>query len=147
MADPKEETRRSIEMFNQGKFDEWAERFADDIELVTPMAGRLKGKEAAKAYFAQTHGSFPGLQVNPSKIVADGDTVVVEYTVTGTNKGPTHMPTGETIPPTNKTITIASLDISTLDANGKVKSLHQYFDVAGALQQLGLVPAPAAARS
>jgi len=148
MADSKQMARQSIDAFNEGKLDEWMKTVAEDAELVTPMAGTIKGREAIKGYFEQMRETFPDAHLEVHKIVAEGNTVVVEYTFTGTHKGPMLTPTGETIPPTNRILSGPALDIAVIDDQGMLKSLHQYFDTASGLQQLGLMPAPAgAARS
>ena len=147
MANPKELTRQSIEFFNQGKLDEWLKVLADDAEVISPLGGTVKGKEAIKAFFAQTLKSFPDAKVNIGQLVAEGNVVAIEYVFTGTNTGPTTLPTGEQVPPTNRKISSPSVDIATFDGSGRLKSLHQYFDMAGAMQQLGMAPAPAEARS
>jgi len=147
MADSKQIARQAIEWFNQGKLDEWSKTIAEDAELFTPMAGTIKGRDAIKGYFAQMRETFPDGKVTVHKMVAEGNTVSIEYTFTGTHKGPMLTPTGETIPPTNRTLAGPALDIAVLDDNGMFTSLHQYFDTASGLQQLGLMPAPAAARA
>jgi steroid delta-isomerase-like uncharacterized protein len=145
MADVKQIARQSIDAFNQGKLDEWGKTVAEDAELVTPMAGTIKGREAIKGYFKQMRETFPDAHLDVHNVIAEGKTVVIEYTFTGTQKGPMSTPTGETIPPTNKTLSGPALDIGTVDDKGMLTSLHQYFDTARGLQQLGLMPAPAAA--
>ncbi len=147
MADPKQVARQSIELFNQGKIDEWARTVRDDAELVTPMGGTFKSRDAIVGYFKQMRQTFPDMQLDVHKIVAEGNTIAVEYTFTGTNKGPMQLPTGETIPATNRTLSGPALDIAEIDDQGKLKSLHQYFDTAPGLQQLGLMPQPVAARA
>jgi steroid delta-isomerase-like uncharacterized protein len=145
MADLKQMARQSIDAFNQGKLDDWMKTVAEDAELVTPMAGTIKGREAIKGYFEQMRKAFPDAKVTVHKMVAEGNTCVTEYTFTGTNRGPMRLPTGDTIPATNKAISSLALDIGVVDESGQLKSLHQYFDTASALQQLGLMPAPTAA--
>ena len=147
MADPKQVARQSIDFFNQGKVDEWGKTVRDDAELVTPMAGTVKGRDAVLAYFKQMRQTFPDARVDIHKILAEGNTTVVEYTFTGTNKGPMQLPTGETIPATNKALSGPGLDIAEVDDQGRLKSLRQYFDTARGLQQLGLAPQPAAVRA
>jgi steroid delta-isomerase-like uncharacterized protein len=147
MADSKQIARQAIEWFNQGKLDEWIKTVAEDAELFTPMAGTIKGRDAIRGYFAQMRETFPDAKVTIHKMVAEGNTCVTEYTFTGTNRGPMRLPTGDTIPATNKTISGLALDIGVIDDSGQLKSLHQYFDTASGLQQLGLMPAPAAART
>lgn len=147
MADAKQQARKSIEAFNKGNLDEWMKTVADDAEVVTPMAGTLKGRDAIKGYFAQMRETFPDSHLDVHKMIAEGNTVVVEYTFTGTHKGPMRTPTGETIPATNKTLSGPALDIAVIGDDGKLKSLRQYFDTARGLQQLGLMPQPSAARN
>ncbi len=147
MADAKQMARQSIDAFNRGKLDEWGKTVAEDAELVTPMAGTIKGRDAIKGYFEQMRLTFPDAHIDVHNVIAEGNTVVVEYTFTGTHKGPMRTATGETIPPTNKTLSGPALDIGVADEKGQLKSLHQYFDTARGLQQLGLMPAPTAARA
>jgi steroid delta-isomerase-like uncharacterized protein len=147
MADAKQMARRSIDSFNKGNLDDWIKTVADDAELVTPMAGTIKGRDAIKGCFVQMRQTFPDAHLDVHKMIAEGNTVVVEYTFTGTHKGPMLTPTGDAIPPTNKTLSGPALDLAVIDDNGQLKSLRQYFDTARGLQQLGLMPAPAAARS
>lgn len=145
MADLKEMTRKSIELFNQNRIADWINEFTEDAELVTPLRGSTKGREAIKANFAQMYESYPDIKVTAKRIINEGNTVVLEYVVTGTNTGPLRLSTGDVLPPTNKKIEVPAVDVATLDAQGKFISIRQYWDVAGALQQLGLMPAPAAA--
>ncbi len=144
MADAKEFVRRQIELFNQGKVDEAMKDWADDAELVTPLTAPLKGREAIAAYWRQMRETFPDAKVTIHRVVAEGDTVVTESTFTGTNTGPLRLPTGETLPATNKRLTGPALDIGTI-VNGKVTSLRQYWDRVPGMVQLGLMPAPAGA--
>ena len=147
MADPKQQARQSIDSFNRGKLDEWIKNVSPDAELITPMAGTIKGRDAIKGYFEQVRTTFPDARLDVRNIIAEGNTVVVEYTFTGTQKGPMQLPTGDSIPPTNKTLSGPELDIAVLDDKGQLKSLRQYFDMARAMQQLGLMPQTAAART
>jgi steroid delta-isomerase-like uncharacterized protein len=147
MADLKEKTRNAIELFNQHRIDEWLRDFTDDAELVTPLAGRVKGRDAIKAYYAQMLESYPDMKVTAQRILNEGNVIVLEYTVTATNTGPLRLPTGEALPPSNKKLEVPAVDIATNDANARITSIHTYFDVASALQQVGLMPAPAAARA
>jgi steroid delta-isomerase-like uncharacterized protein len=144
MVDAKQMARQSIDAFNQGKLDDWMKTVAEDAELVTPMAGTIKGREAIKGYFEQMRETFPDAKVTIHKMVAEGNTCVTEYTFTGTHKGPMVTATGDTIPPTNRAISGPAMDIGVLDDKGMLTSLRQYFDTANALQQLGLMPAPTA---
>ena len=142
MGDAKEFVRKQIELFNQGKIDDVVRDWADDAELVTPMAPPLKGRQAIAQYWKQMKESFPDAKVTVHRMIAEGDTTVTEYTFTGTNTGPLFMPSGEKLPATGKRVDGPAIDIG-ITENGKVKSLHQYFDTVPGLVQLGLMPAPA----
>lgn len=143
----KQEARQSIDLFNKGKIDDWMKTVAEDAELVTPLAGTIKGRDAIKGWFTEMRQTFPDAHIDVHKMIAEGNTIAIEYTFTGTNKGPMRLPTGDSIPATNRTLTGPSMDIAVVDDNGRLKSLHQYFDTAKAMQQLGLMPQPAAART
>jgi steroid delta-isomerase-like uncharacterized protein len=145
MADLKQTVRQGIEFFNQGKIDDWAKTLADDAELVSPLAGRIAGRDAIKAYFTDMRQTFPDARLEVKTIVAEGNAVAVEYIFSGTNKGPARLPNGDTVPPTNKRMEGPAFDLGVFDNEGRLTSLHQYFDTARAMQQLGLAPAPAAA--
>ena len=147
MTDSKEQARQSIDAFNRGALDDWMKMVAEDVELVSPMGGTINGRDAFKGYFAQMRETFPDARVDIKKMVAEGNTIVTEYTFTGTQKGPMQTLTGDTIPPTNRRLSGPAMDIAVPDDKGLLKSLRQYFDTANALQQLGLVPAPAATRA
>jgi steroid delta-isomerase-like uncharacterized protein len=147
MADLKEKTRNEIELFNQHRIDEWLKGYTEDAELETPLSGPIKGRDALKAYVAQMYESYPDIKVTAHRIVNEGNVIVLEYTVTATNTGPLRLSTGDVLPPTNKTIEIDAVDVVTTDATGKATLVRQYWDAAGALRQLGLMPAPAAVRA
>ena len=71
--------------------------------------------------------------------VAQGDYVVMNWTITGKNTGALQSPTGSTIPPTGKVSTLVGSTTS-LIKNGKVAHAWNYWDMASMLGQLGLLP-------
>lgn len=68
------------------------------------------------------------------QMVAEGDTVVVRWT----NRG-RHVAPFLGIPPTNKSFTIAGIDVHTLK-DGKLAEHHHVVDQLSMMQQLGLLP-------
>ena len=147
IVDVKQQARKAIDAFNRGRLDDWMAMVAEDAELVTPMAGTIKGRDAIRGYFAQMRETFPDARVDVKTMVAEGNVSVTEYTFTGTQKGPMRAATGDIIPPTNKVLSGPGLDIAVLDDQGMLTSLRQYFDTASVPQQLGLIPQQAAARA
>jgi len=73
-------------------------------------------------------------QFTIEQIVAEGDTVVVRWT----NRGK-HVAPFVGIPATNKSFTIAGIDIHTL-RDGKLAEHHHVVDQLSMMQQLGLIP-------
>ncbi len=127
MEDLKERFRRWIDAYNAHKLDELAEAYAEDAELVGPIAGQLKGRQAIADHFKKGLEMAPDSKVTIDRIISDGNVLVVEYTATATNTGPLRLSTGETLPATNKRVTGPGLDILTYES-GKVVSHHIYFD-------------------
>jgi SnoaL-like polyketide cyclase len=73
------------------------------------------------------------------KIVAplSEDFVLVDVP-TGTTSSGRDMPTGD-VPPTGRSVEIHFCEVRRI-ANGKVMSLHSYYDALGFMQQLGFIP-------
>jgi steroid delta-isomerase-like uncharacterized protein len=68
-------------------------------------------------------------------MVADGDTVAVRYTMTGTHRG-----SFAGVPPTDRAVVAQSMAFYLL-ADGKIVEERAQLDMLGVLQQLGAVPA------
>ena len=73
-------------------------------------------------------------QFTIEQLVAEGDTVVVRWT----NRGQ-HVAPFLGIPATNKSFTIAGIDVHTLK-EGKLAEHHHVVDQLSMMQQLGLIP-------
>jgi steroid delta-isomerase-like uncharacterized protein len=83
---------------------------------------------------------FPDLQHAVEEAVAEGDRVVVRFTLRGTHKG-----SFMGVPATGKPISVSAVAILKV-AGGKVSQLEGVFDQAGLMRQLGLLPEPSAAK-
>ncbi len=89
--------------------------------------------------------AFPDLHHEITRIVAQGDDVVLMSIMSGTNTGPLPLPTGGTIPPTGRSLKTATCFAYSL-RDGKVTRAQAYMDGADLLGQLGLLPAIEGAR-
>ena len=69
-------------------------------------------------------------------MIAEGDTVVVRGTTSGTQTGAM-----QGIPPTGKQFKVAGIDIFRV-VDGKIVEPWDAVDQLGMLQQLGVIPAP-----
>jgi predicted ester cyclase len=62
--------------------------------------------------------------------------VAIEVTWEGTHSGPMATPDGQELPPSNKRITVKSVEVIEIE-DGKIKALRHYFDLMTLLQQIG----------
>ena len=131
--DNKALTRRAYEALNQRNWAAFAELVTPDFVLHNASM-TIQGLEAYKQFLSMYHAAFPDANVTIEDMIAEGDTVVVRQTFSGTH-------TGELmgILPTGKQISGTGIQITRI-ANGK--AVEQWFngDDLGLVQQLGMVP-------
>jgi steroid delta-isomerase-like uncharacterized protein len=104
------------------------------------MPESMKGKAAGKKFFADVTKAFPDLKVSSTNTWTFGDFVVTETTMTGTHKG-----AFMGIQPTKKSINLHSVDVVQLK-DGKAVKGTTYANGGEMMMQLGLLPAPGAAK-
>ncbi len=126
--------RRLLEEgFNQRNlalFDElYAPNFVYHLGSTT-----IEGVEAFKQFTLMNIASVPDLHFAIEDQVAEGDTVVTRWIVSGTHKGDLMG-----VPPTGKQATVTGIGINHF-ANGKIVENWANMDMLGLLQQLGVVP-------
>ncbi len=113
-------------------------------ELVAPevlehnpvVPGQGPGREGFKQSLAMALTAFPDGHLTIEDMVAEDDKVVVRSTARATHRGEFMG-----IPPMNKQMTIAGIDIWRYEGGKRVESWRQW-DILGLLQQLGVVLSP-----
>jgi steroid delta-isomerase-like uncharacterized protein len=130
------------EVFNQKRLERADEFVAPDYLDHAAVPGQGPGLEGAKQqrwaiYFA----AIPDLHATIDDMVAEGDKVVVRYTVEGTQQEELLG-----VPPTRKRFQTSAICIYRL-AEGKVAENWEQMDTLGLMQQLGVIPAPGQGRS
>jgi steroid delta-isomerase-like uncharacterized protein len=142
MADPKanaEMARSLYDRWNARDFDRLAELMAKDGEIVLVGSDtRFRGPAGAIEFSQMWAEGFPDGRVEVERTVASGDYVSVEFTGRGTHTG-TLRGSGGDIPATGRSLTLHLCDFYEI-RDGKIVSLHSYFDSASMLTQLGLMP-------
>ncbi len=134
------------EAWNARDFDRLASFFADDAEILLVGSGTsFRGQDGAREFAQMWAEAFPDGQAELTKVFSDGENVTVTYTGRGTHTGTLRSPGGE-IPATGRSVTLELCDVLEV-RDGKIRSLHSYFDSASLLTQLGALEAPAATRS
>ena len=93
------------------------------------------GPEGVREDYNMYLTAFPDVHLTIEDMIAEGDKVVVPYTVRGTHRGELMG-----IAPTGKQITVLVVWIARI-ADGKLVESQLIFDAMGMMQQLGVIPA------
>jgi steroid delta-isomerase-like uncharacterized protein len=123
--------RRVVEdVWNRGNRAAVEELYAADVVNL----GLPPGRAALLDGLAATRAAFPDRQWAVEAVVAEGDTVVVRWTATGTHAGEL-----AGIPATGRRVRVAGVTIFRV-AGGVVREWWRVADDLGMLQQLGALP-------
>jgi steroid delta-isomerase-like uncharacterized protein len=129
--------------FNAHDLDAFASVLADDVIFQAPGGMRGQGKAACVQFYGSWMAAFPDAHVEVHGARFIDDIVVEEGTFSGTHDGVLHTPTGD-IPPTGRSVSVEYIQVIRF-RDDKHLSFNMVFDRLQMLEQLGLVPAPAAA--
>ena len=116
------------------------ELFAEDAVAYTPDGGELHGREDIVAYWRQMTDAVPGASFESVHSYEIGNTAIDEGFYKGRNTGPIQLPSGDSLPATQKEVRIRGVDLATVDENGRISDYRLYFDEMEFLGQLGLLP-------
>jgi steroid delta-isomerase-like uncharacterized protein len=98
------------------------------------VQGQMRGPRDVRRYVAYNLLGFPDLHFEVHDTIAQGDSVALVWTVTGTHKGRVM-----NIPPTGAKISAQGVSILTIRA-GRIVHSRRVWDVAGMLRHIGLLP-------
>ena len=115
------------------------ELYAEDAVARTPDEGEIRGRDNIVAYWRQMTEAVPEATFESLHAYEAGDTAIDEGFFSGRNTGPIQLPTGETLPATQKQVRIRGVDIATVK-DGRIVDYRLYFDEMEFLGQLGLLP-------
>jgi steroid delta-isomerase-like uncharacterized protein len=125
--------RRWIENgFNERNLKAVDDLFVEDFVVNGARIGRAGLKQRMSRHFT----AFPDLQVTITDVIAEGDKVVIWYTVRGTQRGEF-----EGVQPTGKPVSWFGSDLVRI-AEGKIVEGRFLDDSLGLLRQLGATFAP-----
>ena len=122
--------RRFQDIWNQGDFSIIKEIWDKDFINHNVNA---KGFEGIKQFITIYRNAFPDLEFKIDDQIAEGDKVVMHYTITGTHKGEFLG-----IPATGKSIKITGIAIHRI-VNGRIVEIWANWDALGLMQQLGSI--------
>ena len=127
---------RVVEDLNGGDLE-------SSLRFTAPHAtlnGQPMGREGDKHRAEVLAEAFPDQRYDILELVAEGDTLVVRWRMTGTHQGDLAGPT-LTIPPTGKSIDIWGLSLYRIEG-GMAEEIWERFDMMEFLGQLGVLPSP-----
>ncbi len=133
--------RYNEEVWNQGQVAVLDELCAPEFIIHVPPTpdGFIVG---LKQWVTMAHSAFSDFHITIEDMIAEGEQVVVRWTMNGTHTGDFMNPlTMMSIPPTGKHVTMRGMYIARF-AGGKFVECWHYQDNLGLLQQLGLLPMP-----
>lgn len=136
-ANPAAETvRRFYKAFGAGNIDAALSTCAEDLEILDPGMGQVRGRDRFRAYLETFKRAMPDARAIVEQTVEAGDAVAVEGRFTGTHTGPLATEDGD-VEPTGATVDLRFADVSRV-REGKIVAYHTYYDQLGLLTQLGL---------
>jgi steroid delta-isomerase-like uncharacterized protein len=131
-------TRWVKEAWNSGNLAVSDEIFAPGYVVHDPASppSPLRGPEAIKQLLARYRSGVPDVQIVIDEMVAEGNTVVWRWSLTGTHLGDLMG-----IAPTKRSVAVTGMVMSRFE-NGKWAEDHVNWNTLGMLQQIGVVPTP-----
>lgn len=109
---------------------------APDLISHNLLDGIPAGREGGKMVHQALLAAFPDQRTETVALIAEGDKVVQQFTVSGTNKG-----SFMGAPATGKSYKVPGVSIFRI-ANDRIVEHWGVFDLMGVMQQLGLMPMP-----
>ncbi|TMM08697.1 MAG: ester cyclase [Actinobacteria bacterium] len=134
---------RGTDTFNNHDLDGFAEVLDDDVVFQAPGGIRGEGKQACVEFYGSWMSAFPDAHVDVQEVHFVDDVAVEEGTFSGTHRGALHGPAGD-IPPTGQSVSVDYIQVLRF-RDGNHASFKLMFDQLAMLEQLGLIPEPAAA--
>jgi steroid delta-isomerase-like uncharacterized protein len=130
--------RRFWKVWEEDDFIDLIDEFlAPDYVNHSPgFPGQPTGPEGVKAVVSMFRSGMPDLRLNILDMIAEGDKVVVRYTVEGTHEGELFG-----VAPTGRRVSIESMTVERV-SDGKIREHWRITDSLDMMQQLGAIPTP-----
>ncbi|MDS0299571.1 ester cyclase [Halogeometricum sp. S1BR25-6] len=124
--------RFADDIWNDHRVETAPEYVHENCVLYDPTQPRpIRGREAFARYLRDTFTAFPDLRVELHEMLAEGDTVVAHYTLTGTHEGPFGR-----ISPTGRRIELEGMSMVRY-VDGRIAEERAFVDSATLRRQLG----------
>ncbi|WP_052745984.1 ester cyclase [Allosalinactinospora lopnorensis] len=129
-----------LDAWNRHDLESVTAFMTDDVVFIdTPLGQRLVGRAEVRTFIDSLRANFStNYQITPGLIITTDEAYSYEWVSVGTNDCDN---TELGVPATGKPFEIRGISIGVLK-DGKIKENRDYWDVAGYLKQVGLMPAP-----
>ena len=115
------------------KLRSWCEKYCAPGYMYHNLIGGDMNREQLVQYFVSLMSTMPDHNKSIDDMVAEGDKVVIRYTVQGTQKGPIFG-----IPATGKHVSIKACDIYKIE-DGKILEWWEFPDYLGGMIKAGII--------
>jgi predicted ester cyclase len=116
---------------------------SEDFVEHNPLPGLGHDKQGALESFKALFAATPDAKGEIIRLVIDGNKMAIHSRFSGTDNGTGQMPG---VPPTGKSFTADSIDVVTVNDQGRFTEHYGIFDVPAVMVQLGLMEPPPAPR-
>lgn len=132
--------RRLYDDWNERDFDHLAGLVTDDCDILLVGSGsHFRGPQGARAFSQMWADGFPDGKVTVERVIAAGQSCVIEHIGRGTHTGTLRAPGGD-LEATGRSVTLELCDVFDF-RDGMIRSMRSYFDSASLLMQIGAMPA------
>ena len=130
-----------IEALNARDLDLWSRHLSDDYTAEHPGVSVPLDKTRSIAYHQRFVTAFPDIHFEVLSVLAEGDYVLIQWRASGTHTERLATLTGETIPPTRRSMTVSGAGLTEV-RDGKIIRDWSYWDQLSLLAQLGITEQP-----
>lgn len=124
------------DVWEGGKLDTLDDFFSPDFVNHDPVPGLPANREGERRLVEMFRDAFSDFATTVETAVPEGEKLAARWTATGTHTG-----TFAGVPPTGKQVAMIGVEFLRF-ADGKIVEAWVNFDMAGLLQQLGVIPSP-----
>jgi steroid delta-isomerase-like uncharacterized protein len=139
MSDVAAIAREYLEAWNRRDWAHYRGMMHPDYSYTGGDGQEQKGPEAGMAVAQMFANAFPDGRIDVQKVLAAGDSAIVEFIGSGTHKGDLMG-----IAPTGRSLRLPICDLIEV-RDGKICAEREYMDMLYLMQQLGVAPVPATA--
>ena len=126
-----------LEALNARDLSVWSEHLAEDYTAEHPGVSVPLNKTMSIGYNQRFVTAFPDIHFEVLSVFAEGDYVLIQWTASGTHAERLATLTGETIPPTRRSVRISGVGLAEV-RDGKIVREWTYWDQLSLLAQLGI---------